>query len=105
MPLIPSKVNLRDPLFAENRRANQALADDLRARVQRVKQGGGEAARDRHLRRGKLLPRERVRRLLDSGSPFLELSQLPADRKSDVSGKSVSVRVHSGGTRLIKQKK
>ena len=78
MPLVPSKINRRDPLFAENRRANQALADDLRARVERIKGGGGEAARERHLGRGKLLPRERVRRLLDSGSPFLELSQLAA---------------------------
>ncbi|GAB4367066.1 MAG: carboxyl transferase domain-containing protein [Kiloniellaceae bacterium] len=78
MPLIPSKIDPRDPQFAENRRANQALVDDLRARVERIKQGGGEAARERHLGRGKLLPRERVRRLLDSGSPFLELSQLAA---------------------------
>ncbi|HEY9549040.1 MAG TPA: methylcrotonoyl-CoA carboxylase, partial [Kiloniellaceae bacterium] len=78
MPLIASKINPRDPQFAENRQANQALADDLRARVDRIKLGGGEAARQRHLDRGKLLPRERVRRLLDSGSPFLELSQLAA---------------------------
>src|SRR3546814_6637708 len=77
-PLIASKINPRDPQFAENRQANQALADDLRARVDRIKLGGGEAARQRHLDRGKLLPRERVRRLLDSGSPFLELSQLAA---------------------------
>ena len=78
MPLIPSKINHRAPEFAENRQANEALADDLRARVEGVKLGGGEAARERHLGRGKLLPRERVRRLLDSGSPFLELSQLAA---------------------------
>jgi 3-methylcrotonyl-CoA carboxylase beta subunit len=78
MPLIASKINTREALFAENRRANLALADDLRGRVERVKQGGGEAARERHLGRGKLLPRERVRRLLDSGSPFLEFSQLAA---------------------------
>src|SRR5690606_30914870 len=43
-----------------------------------IKQGGGEQARERHLARGKLLPRERIRRLLDPGSPFLELSQLAA---------------------------
>ncbi|MEQ9608638.1 MAG: carboxyl transferase domain-containing protein [Kiloniellaceae bacterium] len=79
MPLIPSKINARDPQFAENSRANQALADELRAQVERIKLGGGEAARERHLGRGKLLPRERVRRLLDSGSPFLELSQLAAN--------------------------
>ncbi|HMA13563.1 MAG TPA: carboxyl transferase domain-containing protein, partial [Kiloniellaceae bacterium] len=78
MPLISSKINPRDALFAENRRANLALVEDLRGRVERVKLGGGEAARERHLGRGKLLPRERVRRLLDSGSPFLELSQLAA---------------------------
>ncbi len=78
MPLIQSKVNPREAAFQENRRVNQALVDDLRARVDQVKLGGGEAARERHLSRGKLLPRERVRRLLDSGSPFLELSQLAA---------------------------
>ena len=78
MPLIPSKTNPRDPDFAENRQANQALVDDLRAKVAKVKEGGGETARERHLGRGKLLPRERVRCLLDSGSPFLELSQLAA---------------------------
>ncbi|WP_193371550.1 carboxyl transferase domain-containing protein [Pelagibius marinus] len=79
MPLILSKVSPRDPEFAENRQANEVLVDDLRAKVAKVKEGGGPAARDRHLGRGKLLPRERIRRLLDSGSPFLELSQLAAD--------------------------
>ncbi|NIA72015.1 methylcrotonoyl-CoA carboxylase [Pelagibius litoralis] len=78
MPLIVSKANTRDPEFAENRRANQALVADLRAQVERTKLGGGERARARHADRGKLLPRERVRCLLDSGSPFLELSQLAA---------------------------
>jgi 3-methylcrotonyl-CoA carboxylase beta subunit len=78
MSLIASKVKPRDPDFAENARVNQALAEELRAQVDRIKQGGGEPARKRHLDRGKLLPRERVRRLLDSGSPFLEFSQLAA---------------------------
>jgi len=73
MPLIPSKINARDPQFAENSRANQALADELRAQVERIKLGGGEAARERHLGRGKLLPRERVRLLHDSVSHFLGL--------------------------------
>ncbi|MEO3431510.1 carboxyl transferase domain-containing protein [Pelagibius sp. CAU 1746] len=79
MPLISSKASPRDPEFAENRRVNQALVDDLRSKVAKVKEGGGPAARDRHVGRGKLLPRERIRSLLDSGSPFLELSQLAAD--------------------------
>ncbi len=79
MPLISSKINPRDPDFAENRRANQALVDELGDRISKVKLGGGQVARDRHLGRGKLLPRDRVRGLLDSGSPFLELSQLAAN--------------------------
>ena len=55
-----------------------ALVDDLRREVAAIEPGGGEVARARHVARGKLLPRERVRALLDPGSPFLELSQLAA---------------------------
>jgi len=56
--------------------AMRAVVDDLQTVVGTIKQGGGEAARKKHTDRGKLLPRERIRRLLDPGSPFLELSQL-----------------------------
>ena len=56
----------------------EALVADLREQLARVAQGGGERARERHTERGKLLPRERVDRLLDPGSPFLELSPLAA---------------------------
>ncbi|TAK88469.1 MAG: methylcrotonoyl-CoA carboxylase [Betaproteobacteria bacterium] len=56
----------------------QALVGDLREQVARVSLGGDEQAREKHLKRGKLLPRERVRRLLDPGSPFLEIGQLAA---------------------------
>ncbi|MGI4954084.1 MAG: carboxyl transferase domain-containing protein [Janthinobacterium lividum] len=55
-----------------------ALVQELRAAVDRIRLGGGEAARARHAGRGKLLPRDRVRLLLDPGTPFLELSQLAA---------------------------
>ncbi len=55
-----------------------ALVADLCAKVDQIGRGGGDAAREKHLARGKLLPRERVHRLLDVGSPFLELSQLAA---------------------------
>jgi 3-methylcrotonyl-CoA carboxylase beta subunit len=79
MTVIKSKINDRSPEFAANREAMQALVDDLRAKVEHIRQGGGERARERHLARGKLLPRDRVRMLLDPGSPFLELSQLAAD--------------------------
>ena len=56
----------------------RALVDDLRARVAEAQLGGGETARQRHLARNKLLPRDRVAGLIDPGSPFLELSQLAA---------------------------
>ncbi|WP_138380904.1 carboxyl transferase domain-containing protein [Luteithermobacter gelatinilyticus] len=64
--------------FAENAAAMRTLVRDLRAKIAKIEQGGGEKARARHLSRGKLLPRDRINRLLDKGSPFLELSQLAA---------------------------
>ena len=78
MTILKSAVSPRAPEFAQNLAAMRAAVADLKAQVAAVKDGGGEAARERHLARGKLLPRERVRRLLDVGSPFLELSQLAA---------------------------
>jgi 3-methylcrotonyl-CoA carboxylase beta subunit len=56
----------------------RSLVDDLKAQSARIAEGGGQKARDKHTSRGKLLPRERVRALLDPGTPFLELSQLAA---------------------------
>jgi 3-methylcrotonyl-CoA carboxylase beta subunit len=64
--------------FKANARAMAALVADLHARVERAALGGDTAAREKHVARGKLLPRERLRLLLDPGSPFLELSQLAA---------------------------
>lgn len=55
-----------------------ALVSDLREKVKKIALGGPEKSRKRHLRRGKILPRERVERLLDPGTPFLELSQMAA---------------------------
>jgi 3-methylcrotonyl-CoA carboxylase beta subunit len=55
-----------------------ALVEDLRAKAREVAEGGGAAAREKHVARGKLLPRERVDRLLDPGTPFLEVGQLAA---------------------------
>jgi len=78
MAVIESRLNTRDATFARNRDAMAALVGDLRAKLARIEQGGGEAANARHVGRGKLLPRERVRALLDPGSPFLELSQFAA---------------------------
>src|SRR5918999_2836330 len=64
--------------FKTNTADHEALARDLREQLARVRMGGGEKARARHTSRGKLLPRERVDRLLDKGAPFLELSALAA---------------------------
>jgi len=78
MPVIESRLDPRDAMFARNREAMAALVADLRAKVAVIEQGGGDAARAKHQGRGKLLPRERVRTLLDPGSPFLEFSQFAA---------------------------
>ncbi len=63
---------------ASNASAMRALVDDLRARLARAARGGPERSRERHVARGKLLPRERIDALLDEGSPFLELAPLAA---------------------------
>src|SRR5947207_3060402 len=78
MPVIESRLDTRDAAFVRNREALAALVADLRTKVAAIEQGGGDAARTRHAGRGKLLPRDRVRALLDPGTPFLELSQLAA---------------------------
>ena len=78
MPAIETRLDPRDPTFAANCDALSALVADLKLRIREIEQGGGETARARHAGRGKLPPRERVRGLIDPGSPFLELSQLAA---------------------------
>ncbi len=78
MAVIESLLDVRSTEFAANATAMRALVEDLRARLARAAGGGGEAARARHVGRGKLLPRERVELLLDPGTPFLEFSPLAA---------------------------
>jgi 3-methylcrotonyl-CoA carboxylase beta subunit len=78
MRVLRSHVNPGSDEFRANHEANEALAADLLGQLERVALGGGERARERHVSRGKLLPRERVDRLLDPGAPFLELSPLAA---------------------------
>ena len=77
MPVLTSAL-AADPLAEQNRSAWQVLRSDLMAKRGEAAQGGPLKARERHLARGKLLPRERVARLLDPGSPFLELGGLAA---------------------------
>ncbi len=78
MSILGSQLNPRSADFLANAAAMRAMVDDLRAHVERVAQGGGEAARAKHVARGKLLPRERVEMLLDPGTPFLEIAPLAA---------------------------
>jgi 3-methylcrotonyl-CoA carboxylase beta subunit len=78
MPVIRSQLNARSEEFRANSERMRGLVADLREKVGRIALGGDEDARRKHVERGKLLPRERVRRLLDPGSPFLEIGQLAA---------------------------
>ena len=78
-PVLASTLDPESPEARERARHNRTLAEDLRARVAHAALGGDQRARDRHTSRGKLLPRERVERLLDPGSPFLEIGQLAAN--------------------------
>jgi 3-methylcrotonyl-CoA carboxylase beta subunit len=77
-PRIDSKIAADDEQFRARFEHNRALAARLRADVAEVAKGGTEKSRERHTSRGKLLPRDRVERLLDPGSPFLEIGQLAA---------------------------
>jgi 3-methylcrotonyl-CoA carboxylase beta subunit len=78
MPVIHSRIDTRSEDFRGNAGQLRKLTDELKVELARVSEGGGVKARARHVARGKLLPRERVRALLDAGSPFLELSALAA---------------------------
>ena len=78
MDTLESALSPADPEFQSNAEHNRALAAQLRERLALVRQGGDEQAHTRHKEQGKLLVRERIDRLLDEGSPFLELSPLAA---------------------------
>jgi len=78
MPVIPTALDRRSDNFRGNDAAMRALVADLRDKSAAIALGGDAASRRRHEGRGKLLVRERIRRLLDPGSPFLELSAFAA---------------------------
>ena len=78
MRKIDSVLDTASDSFKANAAYNRALVDELKAKVAQAALGGSEAARERHVARGKLLPRQRVERLLDVGSPFLEIGALAA---------------------------
>ena len=83
MPAIGSAVDRRSEDFEANGAAMRQAVAELRRVVSDIAEGGGERARKRHVARGKMLPRERIDRLVDPGAPFLELSQLAAYRVYD----------------------
>jgi 3-methylcrotonyl-CoA carboxylase beta subunit len=81
--LITSNIDTRSAEFVDNASRMRALADELKAKRAEAALGGPQRIRERHLSRGKLLPRDRVMRLIDPGAPFLELSPLAANGMYD----------------------
>ncbi|MCX2695454.1 MULTISPECIES: carboxyl transferase domain-containing protein [Ochrobactrum] len=73
MPVLKSEILTRSPVFEANRKAMLAALDVVAEASRMAMDGGGEKARQRHIARGKLLPRDRVAQLIDPGSPFLEV--------------------------------
>ena len=78
MPRLSTAVDPRSETFSSHRSVNLGLTETLRERTANAALGGPVASRERHTARGKLLPRQRVERLLDPGSPFLEVGALAA---------------------------
>jgi 3-methylcrotonyl-CoA carboxylase beta subunit len=78
MDILETSISTSDSQFLENQKHHRGLAHTLRERLAEVRQGGGEKYRKRHESQGKLFVRDRIERLLDPGSPFLELSPLAA---------------------------
>jgi len=76
MDVLSSEIDPQSEEFAENRRHNLGLRDDLGQVLEKVQAGGSERAREKHEKRNKMFVRDRIDRLLDDGSPFLELSPL-----------------------------
>ncbi|MEJ6008886.1 carboxyl transferase domain-containing protein [Novosphingobium aquae] len=78
-PVLQTSIDMSSPQAQDRAAHNRALVAELRERVAKAALGGDERSRDRHVGRGKLLPRDRVERLLDPGAPFLEVGQLAAN--------------------------
>ncbi|MBX7539471.1 carboxyl transferase domain-containing protein [Qipengyuania sphaerica] len=95
-PVLTSTLDREAPDAKARFEHNKSLATDLRSTVAAAALGGSEGSRERHVGRGKLLPRERVERLLDPGSPFLEIGQLAANGmygKDEINGAGMIVGI------------
>ena len=104
MPVIADQADRSSTEFAANAEHMRQVVDDLKQQLDRVAKGGGERAREKHLKRGKMLPRERIRALLDPGSPLLEIAPLAAHGMYDDAAPSAGViagigRIH--GTEVL----
>jgi 3-methylcrotonyl-CoA carboxylase beta subunit len=88
MAILQSKISEQSPSFMENKKAMDAHLQVVATEATRIMQGGSEASRERHVKRGKLLPRDRIAGLLDPGSPFLEVGLFAAKDvyKDDIPG-------------------
>src|SRR2546425_2476544 len=88
---IESKIRADDPEFALNEAANRALAEELKRHFARARQGGDAQARERHAQQHKLFARDRIDRLLDPGSPLLEIAPLAAHGMYDDEAPSAGI--------------
>src|SRR5271170_2721039 len=100
MSALPSQIDTQSKAFRENASHHQALLGELNERIGVVQEGGGAKAVERHHSRGKLLPRERIARILDPGSPFLELSALAAHEVYKSEGAVPSAGIVTGVGRV-----
>ncbi|MDQ2632776.1 MAG: methylcrotonoyl-CoA carboxylase, partial [Pseudomonadota bacterium] len=78
MPALASSISPSSDGFRANAERMKALVADISAKAAIVERGGADEARERHVSRGKLLPRQRLAQLIDPGSPFLEIGQFAA---------------------------
>src|ERR1700722_7055681 len=78
MAILESSLTLSSKTFQENVHHMDTLVTDFKEKLKDIQKGGGEKSREKHRTRGKLLPRERVEKLLDPGSPFLEIGSMAA---------------------------
>lgn len=101
MAIIKSNVDTKSKDFAANHAHMRDLVADLQKQLDQVELGGGEKARKKHTKRGKMLPRERIKQLIDPGTPFLELSPMAAHDMYD--GKAPSAGIITGIARVSGQ--
>jgi len=81
--VIETRIHRSSEDFAANESVNRGLAEDLRVLIEKIRAGGSAAARTQHEGRGKMFVRDRIDRLLDPGSPFLEIGQLAGHQLYD----------------------